>query len=71
MVMEEDSPEAAENDGKPDLEEVKRQFRAALDRKRAAHASDTAGAGGQEPGKIHGTHGPASSRRSFRRKSGG
>ncbi|MBV9380629.1 MAG: DUF5302 domain-containing protein, partial [Streptosporangiaceae bacterium] len=67
----ENTPEATERDGRPDLEDVKRQFRAALDRKRAAHASDAAGTDGREPSRVHGTHGPASSRRSFRRKSGG
>jgi Family of unknown function (DUF5302) len=59
-----DAPPGAESD----LEEVKRKFREALDRKRATHASAE---GAQETGKVHGSHGPAVSRRSFRRKSGG
>ena len=54
----------------PDLDEVKRKFRAALDRKRSTHASANA-EGAQDTGKVHGSHGPAASRRSFRRKSGG
>jgi hypothetical protein len=54
----------------PDIDEVKRQFREALDRKRGAHASTNAD-GTQDTGKVHGSHGPATSRRSFRRKSGG
>jgi len=54
----------------PDLDEMKRKFRAALDRKRGTHASANAG-GAQDTGKVHGSHGPAASRRSFRRKSGG
>jgi hypothetical protein len=54
---------------KPDIDEVKRKFREALDRKREAH-SDGQGQGGRDPNKIHGAHGPASSRRNFRRKSG-
>ena len=54
----------------PDLEEMKRKFRAALDRKRGTHASANA-EGAQDTGKVHGSHGPAASRRSFRRKSGG
>jgi Family of unknown function (DUF5302) len=62
---------AAADDAKPDLDEMKRKFREALDRKRAAHASEAAGTSGKEQGKVHGTHGPAASRRSFRRKSGG
>jgi|SRR6266446_2233089 hypothetical protein len=58
-------PDAA----KPDLGEVKRKFREALERKRGAHASGNA-EGTQDTGKVHGSHGPAASRRSFRRKSG-
>ena len=53
----------------PDMDEVKRKFREALDRKKQAHA-DGQGNGGQDTGKIHGAHGPAASRRNFRRKSG-
>jgi Family of unknown function (DUF5302) len=54
----------------PELDEMKRKFRAALDRKRGAHATGNA-EGAQDTGKVHGSHGPAASRRSFRRKSGG
>ena len=57
-------PEAA----KPDLDEMKRKFREALERKRGTHASAEAA---DHTGKVHGAHGPAASRRSFRRKSGG
>ena len=53
----------------PDLDEMKRKFRAALDRKRGTHATGNA-EGAQDTGKVHGSHGPAASRRSFRRKSG-
>ena len=53
----------------PDMDEVKRKFREALARKNQAHAEGQ-GNGGQDPGKIHGVHGPAASRRNFRRKSG-
>jgi hypothetical protein len=67
-------PEAAgahhgDGEAKPDLDEVKRKFREALERKRQVHAEGQ-GKGGQDTGKIHGAHGPAASRRSFRRKSG-
>ena len=58
-------PEAA---APPDLDETKRKFREALERKRGAHASAE---GAHDTGKVHGSHGPAVSRRSFRRKSGG
>ena len=60
---------AEDDEAKPDMDEVKRKFREALDRKRQAHAEGQ-GRGGQDTGKIHGAHGPAASRRSFRRKSG-
>jgi Family of unknown function (DUF5302) len=62
---------AAEHDtAQPDLDEVKRKFREALERKRGTHASGSA-EGAQDTGKVHGSHGPAATRRSFRRKSGG
>ena len=68
------APEAAEDEAaphgeaKPDLDETKRKFREALERKRGTHASAEAV---DHTGKVHGSHGPAASRRSFRRKSGG
>jgi hypothetical protein len=62
--------QASEAKTAPDIDDVKRQFREALDRKRSAHASANAD-GTQGTGKVHGSHGPAASRRSFRRKSGG
>lgn len=54
---------------KPDIDDVKARFREALDRKRQVHAEGQ-GKGGHEAGKVSGAHGPAASRRSFRRKSG-
>jgi len=59
-----DAPSKAE----ADLDELKRKFREALDRKRADHASAE---GAHDTGKVHSSHGPAVSRREFRRKSGG
>jgi hypothetical protein len=59
---------APEEAAKPDLDEMKRKFREALERKRGTHASAE---GADHTGKVHGSHGPAASRRSFRRKSGG
>jgi Family of unknown function (DUF5302) len=56
--------------GSPDDDDMKAKFRAALDRKRGEHAAANA-EGAQDTGKVHGAHGPAASRRSFRRKSGG
>ena len=61
---------ATEDAAKPDLDETKRKFREALERKQQAH-TDGQGAGGRDSGKINGAHGPAASRRNFRRKSGG
>ena len=58
---------AEEASAKPDLDETKRKFREALERKRGNHASAQ---GADNTGKVHGSHGPATSRRSFRRKSG-
>jgi hypothetical protein len=55
--------------GKPEIDDVKRKFREALERKREQHAHANAD-GTQATGKVHDAHGPASSRRSFRRKSG-
>ncbi len=63
----------AQDDGdheKQDMDEMKRKFREALDRKNQAHAEGQS-SGSQDTGKIHGAHGPAASRRNFRRKSGG
>ena len=51
-----------------DLDETKRKFREALERKRREHATAE---GVDHTGKVHGAHGPAASRRAFRRKSGG
>jgi hypothetical protein len=65
------APEAPEDEAAakpvPDLDETKRKFREALARKQNAHASAESA---DHTGKVHGAHGPAPSRRSFRRKSG-
>ena len=58
-----------EGEVKPVLDDVKAKFREALDRKRQVHAEGQ-GKGSHEAGKVSGAHGPAASRRSFRRKSG-
>jgi hypothetical protein len=52
-------------------DEARRKFREALERKRAKEAGADRARGGQDTGKIHGVHGPAGQKRSFRRKSGG
>jgi len=61
--------EELDEDAKPDIDDVKAKFREALDRKRQVHAEGQ-GKGAHEAGKVNGAHGPAASRRSFRRKSG-
>jgi Family of unknown function (DUF5302) len=65
------APEAPQesNQATPDLDETKQKFRAALDRKRAAQTDGQSGSA-RSGDKIHGAHGPAAGRRSFRRKSG-
>jgi hypothetical protein len=80
MAVEQSGAEASPQDDSPptpddksgnaqaDFDELKRKFREALDRKHGAHASAE---GAHDTGKVHGSHGPAVSRRSFRRKSGG
>jgi hypothetical protein len=69
-----DQPDAGDNPDagdEPDTgDDQKRKFRAALERKRAQQATQGSGSKGTGTGKIHSTHGPAPSRRSFRRKSG-
>lgn len=52
-------------------DEMKRKFREALERKRNQQAGSGAGGRGADNSKIHGAHGPAANKRSFRRKSGG
>ena len=62
------APAGPPSGAEPDFDELKRKFREALDRKRDNHASAE---GAHDSSKVHGSHGPAVSRRSFRRKSGG
>jgi hypothetical protein len=52
-------------------DEMKRKFRDALERKRTKQADENAARGGQDAGKVHSAHGPAGSRRPFRRRTGG
>jgi hypothetical protein len=58
-------------DGASAEDEARRKFREALERKRAKETGTGRARGGKDTGKIHGAHGPAGQRRSFRRKSGG
>jgi len=65
----EETAEAAEAPEASDLDETKRKFREALERKHQVH-NDGQGKGGREGSKINGAHGPAAGHRNFRRKSG-
>ena len=58
----------APSDGQQD--DVKRKFREALERKHERAGQQGEGAEKTDRGKIHGAHGPESTQRSFRRKSG-
>lgn len=66
----EESGEGSGEESAPEFDDMKRKFREALERKRdqSAHANAD---GTRGTGKVHDAHGPAASRRSFRRKSGG
>lgn len=66
--------EQGTGDGAPEEQsaedEVKRRFREALERKQGKNAAANGSTSGKDPSKVHSTHGPVASRRSFRRKSG-
>jgi len=66
-------PEIPDNsEGPMDPEdEARLKFREALERKRAQEAGTAGGSAGAGTGKVRETHGPASGRRSFRRRGGG
>ena len=51
-------------------EDLKRKFREALERKQGRTGQQGEGVEKGDRSKIHGAHGPESSQRSFRRKSG-
>ncbi len=63
MASTEQEPDGTEDD-------MRRKFREALERKQHQHAAGTAEGDDKDQSKVHEAHGPASSRRSFRRKSG-
>ena len=59
---------ASEGDGAQ--EDLKRKYREALERKQGRAAQQGEGSDKGDRRKIHGAHGPESTQRSFRRKSG-
>jgi hypothetical protein len=72
VVIEADTETETEAEGdpaKPDLDETKRKFREALERKHQGH-NEGQGQSARDGSKVNNAHGPASSRRTFRRKSG-
>ena len=69
MTKDSDKSEAEQPAAASSAEDVKRKFRAALDKKHAHGGRDVSEDGDQA--KIHDAHGPAKSQQMFRRKSGG
>ena len=67
---EEQSAEDAAPDEQSAEDDVKRRFREALERKQGKNAAGNGSVSDKDPSKVHSAHGPAASRRSFRRKSG-
>jgi hypothetical protein len=51
-------------------DDVRRKFKEALERKHHQQAAGSADSESKDPSKVHQSHGPAGSKRSFRRKSG-
>ncbi len=69
-AKDEAGPERPEDEERAE-DEMKRKFREALDRKRSQHDEYNRTQNGKGGGKVQGAHGPAQSKRAFRRKSGG
>jgi hypothetical protein len=61
---------SAESEPTGPEDEVKRKFREALERKREQQPDANAAGEKTDSSKVRSAHGPASSQRSFRRKSG-
>jgi uncharacterized protein DUF5302 len=66
-----EDPASPSEDSEGLEDEARRKFREALDRKRARDTGTGGRVAGNDTGKVHGAHGPAASRRSFRRRGGG
>ena len=64
------APQSAQPESADPLDDMKRRFREALNRKHNRESEAGAAGDGKDPSKVHGAHGPATSRRAFRRKSG-
>ena len=53
------------------VDDVKRKFREALERKQGKRSAGASAEDGGDRSKVHEAHGPAHTQRQFRRKSGG
>jgi hypothetical protein len=62
--------EGGTDDGESHVDDVKRKFREALERKQAKRSTGSM-AEGEDRAKVPEAHGPAHTQRQFRRKSGG
>jgi hypothetical protein len=69
MSAAESQPDQPPPEEQPE-DDLKAQFRAALERKRGKEAEANSTGEGKDKSKVHGAHGPAHAKRSFRRKSG-
>jgi len=63
-----DTPDTTEDETEAPAEDVKARFREALERKQAKNRMGEEHADARS--KVHDAHGPAASKRQFRRKSG-
>ncbi len=70
MANESDRPDTSADAQDDAQDDVKRKFREALERKQGRAGQQAASGERGDHGKIHGAHGPESTQRSFRRKSG-
>jgi hypothetical protein len=70
-IDEPDTDSAQQSNATAPDDDVKRQFREALERKRGQHADAHADAERRAGSKIHESHSRAGAKRQFRRKSGG
>ena len=70
MTIPSPEPECPDEPEDP-KEEANRKFREALERKRAREAGTAHRLGGKSAGNVQERHGPARSRRSFRRRGDG
>ena len=63
--------EAGATEGTAEVDEVKRKFREALERKQGKQSSGAVAEDADDHRKVSEAHGPAHTQRQFRRKSGG